>query len=133
MSPRLIVAVTVAALVFTATATRAQDPDGSLSSQTRFTEKDGEAIFKHICAACHMPNAEGAVGAGAYPALAKNGKLGTAAYPVFLVVNGRNAMPSFARLLDDGQIAAVVNYVRTHFDNDYKDAVSPADVKAVRQ
>ena len=35
-------------------------------------------------------------------------------------------------ILDDTQIAAVVNYVRTHFGNDYKDAVVPADVKAAR-
>jgi mono/diheme cytochrome c family protein len=35
-------------------------------------------------------------------------------------------------MMDDDQIAAVVNYVRTHFGNDYKDAVTPADVKAVR-
>jgi mono/diheme cytochrome c family protein len=133
MSPRLIAAVTVAALVFAATPSCAQDSDGSFASETRFMEKDGEAIFKNICAACHMPNGQGAAGAGAYPALAGNRKLETAAYPVFMVVNGRNAMPSFANRLDDNQIAAVVNYVRTHFDNDYKDAVSPADVKAVRQ
>ena len=30
------------------------------------------------------------------------------------------------------QIAAVVNYVRTHFGNDYGDAVTAADVRAAR-
>ena len=31
----------------------------------------GEAIYKGVCQGCHMPDAKGAVGAGAYPALAK--------------------------------------------------------------
>jgi hypothetical protein len=30
-------------------------------------------------------------------------------------------------------VAAVVNYVRTHFSNNYRDAVTPADVKAARR
>jgi mono/diheme cytochrome c family protein len=95
-------------------------------------ERDGEAVFRDVCAACHMPDARGAVGAGRYPALASNPKLSVAGYPVFMVVNGQGAMPSFAALLDDVQIAGVVNYVRTHFGNDYRDTVSPADVKLVR-
>ena len=41
-------------------------------------------------------------------------------------------MPPFGRQLDDEQVAAVVNYVRTHFGNDYRDNVSAADVKAAR-
>ena len=49
-----------------------------------------------------------------------------------MVANGQGAMPSFARTLTDEQIVGVVNYVRTHFGNDYKDAAAPADVKAVR-
>jgi mono/diheme cytochrome c family protein len=47
-------------------------------------------------------------------------------------MNGRNAMPSFARRLDDEQISAVVNYIRTHFGNDYKNSVSAEEVKTVR-
>jgi mono/diheme cytochrome c family protein len=35
-------------------------------------------------------------------------------------------------MLDDDQVAAVVNYVRTHFGNHYADVVTPAQVKAVR-
>jgi mono/diheme cytochrome c family protein len=45
---------------------------------------------------------------------------------------GVAGMPSFANLLDDSQIADVVNDVRTHFGYDYKAPVTPADVKAVR-
>ena len=34
--------------------------------------------------------------------------------------------------LSDAQVAAVVNYIRTHFGNQYQDAVSADDVKRVR-
>ena len=37
-----------------------------------------------------------------------------------------------ARLLNDQQIADVVNYIRTNFGNNYKDKVKPEDVKAQR-
>jgi len=49
------------------------------------------------------------------------------------VVNGQRAMPSFGSYLSDDQVANVINYVRTHFGNHYKDAVSPAAVKAARR
>lgn len=93
----------------------------------------GEAIYKGVCQGCHMPDAKGAVGAGAYPALAKNENLETAAYPVSIILKGKKAMPSLALQLDDQQIADVVNYVRTHFGNKYRDKVKPADVKLQRE
>jgi mono/diheme cytochrome c family protein len=111
----------------------AQTPDGSFSNPRRFMPRDGEVIYRTSCQACHMSAGEGAIGAGAYPALAKNSKLRGRRYPVYVVVNGSKAMPPFRDLLDDEQIAAVVNYMRTHFGNGYKDSVSAADVKAARQ
>jgi mono/diheme cytochrome c family protein len=92
----------------------------------------GEALYKEICQACHMPDAKGASGAGAYPSLAANPKLAGRAYPVLVVVNGLKAMPSFAALLSDQQIADVVNYTRSHFGNRYSDAVTLDEVKALR-
>jgi mono/diheme cytochrome c family protein len=80
-----------------------------------------------------MPNAKGAVGAGAYPALANNARLGASLYPIMMVVNGQRAMPSFGADLTDEQVANVVNYVRTHFGNHYKDPVTPAAVRVVRR
>jgi mono/diheme cytochrome c family protein len=132
MSSRAVIGLTLAATLFAAGSTAGQPAGGSFASVARFMLRDGEALYKDICAACHMPNGEGARGAAEYPALARNGKLQAQGYPVFLVMNGRNAMPSLGRFLDDAQIAAVVNYVRTHFGNGYRDSVSAADVKAVR-
>ena len=97
-----------------------------------FPFQGGEAIYKGVCQGCHMSDAKGAVGAGAYPALAKNENLETAAYPVSIVLKGKKAMPFLGMQLDDQQVADVVNYVRTHFGNKYRDKVKPEDVKALR-
>jgi mono/diheme cytochrome c family protein len=105
---------------------------GAMNRSTPYNFQGGEAVFKNICQGCHMANAEGAVGAGMYPALAKNAKLEVAGYPVAVIVHGQKAMPPFGGLLNDQQIADVVNYVRTHFGNNYKDKVKPEDVKAQR-
>jgi mono/diheme cytochrome c family protein len=79
-----------------------------------------------------MPEGQGAQGAGMYPALARNTKLAAGIYPAYTVLNGRKGMPSFRMLMTDQQIAEVTNYVRTHLGNSYKDAVTAADVKALR-
>jgi mono/diheme cytochrome c family protein len=111
----------------------AAQSDGSFTNPARFMPRDGEVIYRTSCQGCHMPAGEGAVGAGTYPALAKNSKLRTARYPLYVIINGSKAMPPFRDLLDDEQVAAVVNYMRTHFGNDYRDSVSAADVKMRRQ
>ena len=49
-----------------------------------------------------------------------------------VITHGQKAMPSFGTLLNDQQVADVVNYIRTNFGNKYKDKVKPEDVKAQR-
>jgi mono/diheme cytochrome c family protein len=98
----------------------------------KFYEQTGEDIFTHVCQGCHMPDAKGAVGAGTYPALAANPRLAAAVYPITVVIHGQRAMPTFAEQLNDEQIANVLNYVRTHFGNRYKDKITPDQVKARR-
>ena len=105
----------------------------TFSSGYAFVEMSGEELFANVCAGCHMPDAMGATGAGNYPPLAQDRDLQVARYPVDIVVNGRRAMPPFGDMMNDDQIAAVVNYVRTHFGNDYRDAVTASDVKAMRR
>ena len=113
-------------------AASAQSSDSSFMSSRRFMQRDGEVIYRTVCQSCHMAAAEGAVGAGAYPVLANDPKLAAAGYSVLVVVNGSKDMPPFGALLDDEQVAAVVNYVRSHFGNSYPDIVSPVDVKSPR-
>ena len=105
---------------------------GAMNRGGPYDFKGGQAIYTNVCQGCHMPDAKGAVGAGMYPALAKNAKLETAGYPVAVITHGQKAMPSFGTLLNDQQVADVVNYIRTNFGNSYKDKVKPEDVKAQR-
>ena len=104
----------------------------TFGSRTHFTEQGGAAIYAAVCAACHMPNGLGASGAGSYPSLAHNPALAAAAYPVAVVLLGQRAMPGFARMLSDQQIADVISYVRTHFGNAYPDGVTAAEVASAR-
>ena|ERR1700692_2805039 len=99
----------------------------------RFIENSGEELFANVCRGCHMPDGKGATGAGTYPSLAGNSNLESSGYPVGIVVNGQRGMPPFGAMMNDDQVAAVVNYVRTHFGNGYPDAVTAEDVRAVRR
>ncbi len=103
----------------------------------------GEVIYQQICQGCHMPDGHGASGAGHYPALAGDRALLSAPYMALTLIEGRRNMPAFGGkgqegityivpTLDDEQIAAVTNYVRTHFGNRFKGTISAAEVKALR-
>lgn len=80
-----------------------------------------------------MPDGRGATGAGAYPSLAGNNHLQSSGYAIAVILNGQRGMPPFGAMMSDDQVAAVVNYVRTHFGNRYHDAVTVEDVRAVRR
>jgi mono/diheme cytochrome c family protein len=103
-----------------------------ISEGFHFGQKDGESLYRAVCQSCHMPEGQGAQGAGMYPALAGNSKLAASRYPAYNVLHGRKGMPGFKNMLSDEQIAEVTNYVRTHMGNNYKDALTAADVKALR-
>jgi len=121
----------------------AQTSVPALYSYATLHTADGAGIFRNICQGCHMPDAKGATGAGSYPPLAGNPKLASAQYMAAVVLFGRHDMPSFVvrpsdqrsffkdATLTDEQVAEVVNYVRTHFGNHYRDSLSAADVAAM--
>jgi mono/diheme cytochrome c family protein len=103
---------------------------------------DGRQIYMRICQGCHMPDAQGAVGAGHFPALAKDSALGSRQYMAVTILMGRRNMPAFGArhaigfggppaVLNETQIAAVINYVRTHFGNHYTDPITAAEVGAL--
>jgi mono/diheme cytochrome c family protein len=86
-----------------------------------------------------MSGGQGAVGAGFYPKLSGDKKLVSWEYAALTVLNGRNGMPAFglpaeqaeqtrAVQLSDAQVADVVNYVRSHFDNKFKPTVTSREV-----
>jgi mono/diheme cytochrome c family protein len=105
---------------------------------------DGRQIYQHICQGCHMADAGGAVGAGHYPALAKDPTLVSRQFMALTLLKGRRNMPAFGvkhaigfvgppATLSSAQIAAVVNYVRTNFGNHYRDQITAAEVAALDQ
>jgi mono/diheme cytochrome c family protein len=105
---------------------------------------DGRQIYENICQGCHMADGGGAVGAGHYPALAKDPTLVSRQYMALTILMGRRNMPAFGAkhapaflgppvALTEAQIAAVINYVRTNFGNHYKDPITAAEVAALDQ
>jgi mono/diheme cytochrome c family protein len=103
---------------------------------------DGAELYRLICAGCHMPDARGAKGGGYYPALAGDPALKSKIYAARVLVLGRRNMPAFGEKhavglffdpvkLSPEQIASVINYVRTHFGNRYRDTLTAAEVAAV--
>jgi len=140
-------ALMIAACLLPALALRAgSDTDDTVLGDKALETATGEQIYQHICQACHMRDGRGAQGAGAYPALAENSKLASASYTATTVLLGRRNMPHFApqknlsgleefavMQLNDAEVAAVVNYVRSHFGNHYTDELTAADVAALHR
>ena len=102
----------------------------------------GMQVYQHLCQGCHMADAQGAVGAGRYPKLAGNPALVSRQYVALTVLNGKNGMPAFgvpvskmsefgSVTLDDARIAEVVNYVRSHFGNRWRDKATATEVAAL--
>ena len=132
---------TLITLLLIAAAASASADSPLFTSRAAIGSLSGEQIYDHICQGCHMSGAQGAVGAGAYPKLAANKKFVSWEFVALTVINGRNGMPPFglpanressrATHLTDAQIADVVNYVRSHFENKYKTNVTASQVTAL--
>ena len=104
--------------------------------------KQGQGVFKTICAACHQANGQGIP--GAFPALAgskvvngpmldRNGRLVKDGH-LDRVMNGKpgTAMAAFKNSLSDADIASVVTFERNSFGNKMGDQVQPSQVKGLR-
>ncbi|WP_349294938.1 c-type cytochrome (plasmid) [Thioclava sp. 'Guangxiensis'] len=85
---------------------------------------DGAKLYNSACAACHGVDGQGAPD-GHFPSLSKSAPV-TSKDPSNLVMTiaegisrhdatGYSVMPNFRNDLDDGQIAALANYVQTNF------------------
>jgi mono/diheme cytochrome c family protein len=120
----------------------AQDMGAAPTPSGPSTLLTGADIYAHLCQACHMAEGAGAVGAGRFPKLAGDPALRSWEYVGLTVLNGKHGMPPFGSAermgpltlsihLSDSQVAAVVNYVRTHFGNRYRSHVSAAQIKAL--
>lgn len=87
----------------------------------------GRKLFSQNCAVCHG----GQGGGGSGPALAGNQNLSDAQHVVSQILAGKGAMPPFANVLTDQEIAAVATFVRNAWGNEFG-PVEPADVASAR-
>ena len=120
--------------------------DSAFTSKAGVDRLSGADIYTHICQGCHMPGAQGAVGAGHYPKLAGDPALVSSEYVALTVLHGKNGMPAFGQAkgqsqgqfvdflavrLSDAEVADVVNYVRSNFGNHYKGSITARQVAAL--
>jgi mono/diheme cytochrome c family protein len=122
----------------------AQEEGVGMFSSGKLKTTSGSEVFEHICQGCHMPDGKGAVGAGRYPALAGDAALASKQFMALTLLEGRRNMPAFGGsgdmglffsvpTLNDEQIAAVINYVRSSFGNHFPGRISAEEVKALRR
>ncbi len=103
----------------------------------------GTALYSANCAACHQPGGQGL--AGVFPPLAGSAVVNASdpADHITTVLNGRQGstiagvtyaspMPAFKTILNDADIAAVVNHERTSWGNGAP-IISVADVAKLRR
>jgi mono/diheme cytochrome c family protein len=137
--PRVAARVLVLAAAVTAVAIA---DDSTFTSSAGVGNVGGAQIYSQICQGCHMPEGQGAVGAGHYPKLAGDAALTSWQYAALTVLSGRNGMPPFGLPanqvqetrtvhLSDAQVADVVNYIRGHLGNSYRGQVTAAQVAAL--
>ena len=125
--------VVLAAVYMSAAADDAPAKSTPMSHGWEFSEQGGADLFRNVCAACHQPDAKGAVGAGAFPPLAEDKNLASTDFVLAALFGGLKDMPPVGGMMSDAQVADVVTYVRTHFGNAYPGALSAADVAAARR
>jgi mono/diheme cytochrome c family protein len=141
-SSKLRRAVLSAALLAGSAGAVVHADDSSFLPEGQLGDLGGAQIYGHICQGCHMPAAQGAIGAGHYPKLAGDPALVSWQYAALTVLNGKNGMPGFGESsqgagpfravhLSDAQIADVVNYVRNNFGNRYRSKVTAQQVAAL--
>ena len=122
-----------AALAALAVGVRGADADEPGPGGTRPTvPRTAAEVYEVYCRVCHMAGGEGATGAGRFPALASNARMGTSAYAIYMIEKGKGGMPGFGEQLSAEQVAQLVAYLRTHFGNAYAEPVTAAEVEAVR-
>lgn len=114
-------------------------PFEASSTPAQASAPSGETVYKRSCTSCHMANGEGIP--NVYPPLAKSDYLGDKERAITqvikgssgeIVVNGKtynNTMPP--QQLNDEEIAAVLTYVYTNWENNGT-PVTVDEVKAAR-
>jgi cytochrome c oxidase subunit 2 len=93
----------------------------------------GEKVYGSNCVACHQANGKGVP--GSFPALDGSPVVkGPKAHQMDIVMHGKGAMPAWAPVLSDTEIAAVITYTRNTWSNKAaENIVQPAEILAARK
>lgn len=92
--------------------------------------KKGAEVYGKNCATCHMEDGSGVP--GAFPALKGSAVVnGGIVAQANLILNGRNAMPAFAKQLNANELAAVITYTRNALGNSKGDEIQAKDIKTL--
>jgi enamine deaminase RidA (YjgF/YER057c/UK114 family) len=120
MKTKFLTALSIGAMTAFSAHAQTSTPATEAFNAGGYVTTDGEQIYQTFCAGCHMPNGEGAEGAGVYPALANNPNLEFSSYATYLVINGQGGMPALGQHLDNEQIVNLMTYLQTNLGNDYE-------------
>ncbi len=90
----------------------------------------GEKVYNANCAACHQANG---MGAGPIKALDGSPIVNDKGHgpQIAVLLNGRNAMPSWKQL-SDTELAAVITFTKNHWSNKTGELVQPSEIKTAR-
>lgn len=93
----------------------------------------GEKVYSANCIVCHQANGKGVP--GAFPALDGSPIVaGPKEAQMHIVMNGKNAMPTWKNVLSDTDIAAVITFTRNNWSNKAQEnIVQPAEILAARK
>lgn len=113
----LLGAVMTGTAIFAASVANGQAPSDADPELFAQLMEDGEDLYGNNCAGCHLAEGQGATG----PKLAENDFLSSArsTSTQILVGNEARAMPAFAPILDDEEIAAIATYIRNSWGNEF--------------
>jgi len=90
----------------------------------------GAKVYAANCAACHQANGKGA---GTFPALdGSKVVLGPKAGQYNILINGKAAMPKWAGVISDGDIAAVMTYTRNSWGNKTGEIIQTQEIITAR-
>ena len=94
--------------------------------------ENGRLLYRRNCAGCHLLSGQGQATLGAPPLKGSAVVKGPVAAHIDIALQGRNVMPSFADVLNDEQLAAILSYQRNAWGNNLGEIVKAAQVQAQR-
>ncbi|HEX7003799.1 MAG TPA: c-type cytochrome, partial [Trueperaceae bacterium] len=117
------------ALLLTVVATNSGLRVRAQGAGERPAQRLGRQVFERSCSICHGQEGGGRIG----PPLDGNLNLARSDYVTAIILQGRDGMPAFHDELTQAEIAAVANYVRSAWGNDFTGEPSDDPAAAIQE